>query len=81
MKNSYKIGFNHTSPKYASSRAEARQIVKIEARAETRFGSAPRLRHVDGCDGEYIYTSTEALKRDADGSRAFAVISAPGQWE
>ena len=77
MKNSrkYTIGFNHRSQQFASSHREAMQIVKIEARCEVQFGRVPRLRHVDGCDGEYIYLGTEAMTRDCDGSRAFAVIS------
>ena len=77
MKNSckYTIGFNHRPHLSASSKREAMQIVKIEARCHVPFGRVPRLRHVDGCDGEYIYLGTEAMKRDCDGSRAFAVIS------
>lgn len=71
----YQIGFNHTSPKHASSKREALRLVRIEARICKRFGSAPRLRHVDGCDGLYLYASAEDARRDADGSRAFAVIS------
>ena len=71
----YTIGFNHTSAKSAPSLVEAKRIVRVEARVQQRFGSAPRLRYVEGCDGTYIYTSTAAAKADADGSRAFAVIS------
>lgn len=75
MSKKYTIGFQHTSAKSASSKAEALRIVRVEARVEKRFGRAPRLRHVDGDDGEYIYTDTESMHRDSDGSRAFAVIS------
>lgn len=71
----YQIGFNHTSPKRASSKREALRLVKIEARICQRFGAAPRLRHVDGNDGLYLYLSAEDARRDADGSRAFAVVS------
>jgi hypothetical protein len=71
----YTIGFNHTSSKPASSLDEAKRIVRIEARVQKRFGASPRLRCVDGCDGIYIYTSAAAAKADADGTRAFAVIS------
>jgi hypothetical protein len=71
----YTIGFNHTSTKESSSLSVAKRIVRVEARVQKRFGSAPRLRYVEGCDGTYIYTSTAAAKADADGSRAFAVIS------
>ena len=71
----YTIGFNHTSTKSASSLADAKRIVRIEARVQKRFGTSPRLRYVDGCDGTYIYTSTADAKADADGTRAFAVIS------
>jgi hypothetical protein len=71
----YTIGFNHTSTKLASSLDKANRIVRIEARVQKRFGASPRLRYVEGCDGTYIYTSTADAKADADGSRAFAVIS------
>lgn len=71
----YTIGFTHTSTKEASSKREALRIVRIEARSQIRFGRVPRLRHVEGCDGEYIYLGTEAMHQDCDGSRAFAVIS------
>ncbi len=71
----YTIGFNHTSRKTATSKAAALRIVRTEARVEKRFGAAPRLRHVDGCDGTYIYLSAADAKRDCDGTRAFAVIS------
>lgn len=71
----YTVGFNHTSPKSASSLSDAKRIVRVEARVQKRFGASPRLRYVEGGDGTYIYTSAEAAKADADGSRAFAVIS------
>lgn len=71
----YTIGFNHTSTKPASSLVEAKRIVRVEARVQKRFGASPRLRYVEGCDGTYIYTSVGDARRDADGSRAFAVIS------
>ena len=71
----YTIGFQHTSNKTADSREEALRIVRIEARQQVRFGAMPRLRHVEGCDGTYIYLSAADAKRDADGSRAFAVVS------
>jgi len=72
----YTIGFNHTATKSASSLVEAKRIVRVEARVQKRFGASPRLRYVEGCDGTYIYTSTAEAKADADGSRAFAVVSA-----
>ena len=71
----YTIGFSHTSTKSASSLSDAKRIVRVEARVQKRFGASTRLRYVDGCDGTYIYTSVAAAKADADGSRAFAVIS------
>lgn len=71
----YTIGFNHTSAKSAASLVEAKRIVRVEARVQKRFGASPRLRCVEGCDGTYIYTSAASAKADADGSRAFAVIS------
>jgi len=71
----YTIGFNHTSTKTASSLVDAKRIVRIEARIQKRFGAAWRLRYIEGCDGTYVYTSTADAKADADGTRAFAVIS------
>ena len=71
----YKIGYNHRSTGTAHSRRDALRQIRVEARIEKQFGAAPRLRHVEGCDGEYIYSSTERMNNDADGSRAFAIIS------
>lgn len=71
----YTIGFNHTSTKTADSLAEAKSVVRNEARVQKRIGVSPRLRYVEGCDGTYIYMSAAAAKADCDGSRAFAVIS------
>ena len=71
----YTIGFQHTSTKTASSMADAKRTVRREARIQKRFGAAPRLRYVDGCDGTYIYFCAADAKADCDGSRAFAVIS------
>jgi len=75
MKSKYTIGFNHTARKVAGSKRDAMRLVKNEARCVTRFGRVPRIRHVEGCDGEYLYLGTEAMESDPDGSRAFAVIS------
>ena len=71
----YTIGFNHTSTKTASSMADAKRVVRNEAKVQKRIGSTPRLSYVDGCDGTYIYLSAACAKADCDGSRAFAVIS------
>lgn len=69
------ISFQHTSQMRAESMERARHLVRIEARIQKRFGRAPRIRYLDGNDGVYVYTSTEDMHRDPDGSRAFAVIS------
>jgi len=71
----YKIGFNHTSPEFASSYRDARKAVRREARTRCMIGMTVRLRSVKCDDGEYLYLSTADLRRDGDGSRAFAVIS------
>lgn len=71
----YTIGFNHTSRTSAPSMAEAKRIIRREARVQKRFGAAPRLRYVSTDNGVYTYLSTEAMRADPDGSRAFAVIS------
>lgn len=69
------ISFQHTSQMRAESMERARHLVRIEARIQKRFGRVHRLRYLDGNDGIYCYTSTEDMRRDPDGSRAFAVIS------
>lgn len=71
----YTIGFHHTSPMLAESMERAKYLVRIEARSQKRFGRTERLRYFVGIDGVYVYTSTEDMRRDHDGSRAFAVIS------
>ena len=71
----YKIGFNHTSPEFASSYRDARKAVRREARTRRMIGMTVRLRSVKCDDGEYLYLSTADLRQDCDGSRAFAVIS------
>jgi len=71
----YKIGFNHTSPEFASSHRDARKAVRREARTRRIIGKTVRLRSIKCDDGEYLYLSTADLRRDCDGSRAFAVIS------
>jgi len=71
----YAIQYNHTSGEFASSYREARKAVRREARTRCMLGVTIRLRSVE-CDGEeYVYLSTADLRRDGDGSRAFAVIS------
>jgi len=42
------------------------------------LGMTIRLRSVKCDDGEYLYLSTADLRRDGDGSRAFAVINKGG---
>jgi hypothetical protein len=71
----YKIGFNHTSPEFASSYRDARKAVLREARTRRMIGMTVRLRSIKCDDGEYLYLSTADLRKDCDGSRAFAVIS------
>jgi hypothetical protein len=71
----YAIQYNHTSGEFASSYREARRAVRREAKIRCMLGMTIRLRSVE-CDGEeYVYLSTADLRRDGDGSRAFAVIS------
>lgn len=71
----YAIQYNHTSGEFTSSYREARKAVRREARTRCMLGVTIRLRSVE-CDGEeYVYLSTADLRRDGDGSRAFAVIS------
>lgn len=71
----YKIGFDHTSPEFASSYRDARKAVRREARIRRMIGMTVRLRSIKCDDGEYLYLSTADLRQDCDGSRAFAVIS------
>jgi hypothetical protein len=71
----YRIGYNHTSPEFTSSYADARKAVRQEARTRRMIGMSVRLRSVKCDDGEYLYLSTADLRQDCDGSRAFAVIS------
>jgi hypothetical protein len=71
----YKIGYNHTSPEFASSYRDARRAVRREARTRCMIGMTIRLRSVECDDGEFLYLSTADRRQDADGSRAFAVIS------
>jgi hypothetical protein len=71
----YEISYNHTSTQTASSYREARRAVRREAKIRCMIGVTIRLRSVECDDGEYLYLSTADLRRDGDGSRAFAVIS------
>ena len=71
----YAIQYNHTSGEFASSYREARRAVRREAKIRCMLGVTIRLRSVECDDGEYLYLSTADLRRDGDGSRAFAVIS------
>ena len=70
----YRIGYNHTSPEFASSYRDALKAVRREARMRRMIGMTIRLRSIKCDDGEYFYLSTSDLRRDGDGSRAFAVI-------
>jgi len=71
----YEISYNHTSTQTASSYREARLAVRREAKIQSMIGTAVRLCSVKCDDGEYLYLSTADLRRDGDGSRAFAVIA------
>jgi hypothetical protein len=74
----YQISYNHTSPEFASSYRESRRAVRREAKIRCMIGMKVRLRSVKCDDGEYLYLSTADLRRDGDGSRAFAIISEAG---
>ena len=74
----YAIHYNHTSTQTASSYREARKAVRREARIRCMLGMTIRLRSVECDDGEYLYLSTADLRRDGDGSRAFAIIDKGG---
>lgn len=69
MSSKYKIMFNHRSSMTADSKKAAEQLVANEMRQ-------PRMFRVKVDDGEYFYRSKADADRDADGSRAFAVINA-----
>jgi hypothetical protein len=63
----YRISYNHRSTETATSKDQALQMVRAEARVS-------RLALAETSDGIYCYASQEDKDRDDTGARAFAVI-------
>ena len=76
----YTIGFQHTSQMTASSKIEAMETVRREARIVLRSVNA-QLSTVEADDGLYCYAgrtlggAIAERQDDQTGARAFAVIS------
>ncbi len=70
----YRIRYQHTSTQHVPSLRAALRAVRSEA-------GVSRLRRADCSDGLYLWTDTEAMRRDTDGSRAYVVIESPAQQE
>ena len=66
----YEIRYNHRSTQTATSKEAALRMARKEA-------NTARFVHVQCDDGLYLYRSAEDKERDADGSRAYAVICQP----
>ena len=68
----YLIRYQHTSPESADSLAQAKRMVRREARVS-------RLSYYGATDALYCWRNRAEQEADTDGSRAFATIESATQ--
>ena len=68
----YLIRYQHTSPESADSLAQAKRMVRREARVS-------RLSYYEATGALYCWRNKADQRADADGSRAFATIESDAQ--